>query len=462
MRKRKNLYTVVFVIISTLVFGMALKAKVEDKKDNTYEKLSVFTQALTLIKGQYVDADKVKDDKDLIYGAIKGMVDTLDPHSSFMTPDMFKEMQIETQGKFGGVGIQIATVKNQLTVISPIDDTPAFKAGIKALDKILKINGEPTQHMSLSEAVKKMRGPKGTKVTITIMRDSFKEPKDFVLERDIIKIKSVKTKVFDDIGYLRITQFQEDTSDELDKALKEFLNLKVKALVLDLRNNPGGLLNMASEVCDRFLGDGKLLVYTVDRLGKKDLEFISKKKPLFPNYPMVTLVNSGSASASEIVAGALQDWGRGVIMGIKTFGKGSVQTVIPLSDGSALRLTTARYYTPRGRLIQETGIVPDIEVEEAEYYKDEKKDKRFIIREKDLEKHLKNTEIKDRTEIDKTKEKDEVGKDEELEKEEENMPIIPPSEIDPKIDYQLKRAIELLKGVIILEKSASQTDESGK
>ncbi|OGL38363.1 MAG: hypothetical protein A2149_06170 [Candidatus Schekmanbacteria bacterium RBG_16_38_11] len=462
MRKRKNLYTVVFVIISTLVFGMALKAKVEDKKDNTYEKLSVFTQALTLIKGQYVDADKVKDDKDLIYGAIKGMVDTLDPHSSFMTPDMFKEMQIETQGKFGGVGIQIATVKNQLTVISPIDDTPAFKAGIKALDKILKINGEPTQHMSLSEAVKKMRGPKGTKVTITIMRDSFKEPKDFVLERDIIKIKSVKTKVFDDIGYLRITQFQEDTSDELDKALKEFLNLKVKALVLDLRNNPGGLLNMASEVCDRFLGDGKLLVYTVDRLGKKDLEFISKKKPLFPNYPMVTLVNSGSASASEIVAGALQDWGRGVIMGIKTFGKGSVQTVIPLSDGSALRLTTARYYTPKGRLIQETGIVPDIEVEEAEYYKDEKKDKRFIIREKDLEKHLKNTEIKDRTEIDKTKEKDEVGKDEELEKEEENMPIIPPSEIDPKIDYQLKRAIELLKGVIILEKSASQTAESGK
>ena len=462
MRKRKNLYTVVFVIISTLVFGMALKAKVEDKKDNTYEKLSVFTQALTLIKGQYVDADKVKDDKDLIYGAIKGMVDTLDPHSSFMTPDMFKEMQIETQGKFGGVGIQIATVKNQLTVISPIDDTPAFKAGIKALDKILKINGEPTQHMSLSEAVKKMRGPKGTKVTITIMRDSFKEPKDFVLERDIIKIKSVKTKVFDDIGYLRITQFQEDTSDELDKALKEFLNLKVKALVLDLRNNPGGLLNMASVVCDRFLGDGKLLVYTVDRLGKKDLEFISKKKPLFPNYPMVTLVNSGSASASEIVAGALQDWGRSVIMGIKTFGKGSVQTVIPLSDGSALRLTTARYYTPRGRLIQETGIVPDIEVEEAEYYKDEKKDKRFIIREKDLEKHLKNTEIKDRNEIDKTKEKDEVGKDEELEKEEENMPIIPPSEIDPKIDYQLKRAIELLKGVIILEKSSGLTAETQK
>ena len=462
MVKRKNLYIVIFVIISTFAFGMALKAKVEDKKDSTYEKLSVFTQALTLIKGQYVDADKVKDDKELVYGAIKGMVDTLDPHSSFMTPDMFKEMQIETQGKFGGVGIQIATVKTQLTVISPIDDTPAFKAGIKALDRILKINNESTQHMSLSEAVKKMRGPKGTTVTITIMRDSFKEPKDFVLERDIIKIKSVKSKVFDDIGYLRITQFQEDTSDELDKALKEFINLKVKGLVIDLRNNPGGLLNMASEVCERFIGDGKMLVYTVHRSGKKDLQFISKKKPLFPvNYPIVTLVNSGSASASEIVAGALQDWGRAVIMGIKTFGKGSVQTVIPLSDGSALRLTTARYYTPKGRLIQETGIVPDIEVEEAEF-KDEKKENKFLIREKDLEKHLKNTEIKDRTEIDKGKGKDMVGKDEELEKEEENLPVMLPTEIDPKKDYQLGRALDLLKGIIILEKSASQTDESGK
>ena len=462
MLKRKNLYIAIFVIISTFAFGMVLKAKVEDKKDSAYEKLSVFTQALTLIKGQYVDADKVKDDKELVYGAIKGMVDTLDPHSSFMTPDMFKEMQIETQGKFGGVGIQIATVKNLLTVISPIDDTPAFKAGIKALDRILKINNESTQHMSLSEAVKRMRGPKGTTVTITIMRDSFKEPKDFVLERDIIKIKSVKSKVFNDIGYLRITQFQEDTSDELDKALKEFINLKLKGLVIDLRNNPGGLLNMASEVCERFLGDGKMLVYTVDRSGKKDLQFISKKKPLFPvNYPIVTLVNSGSASASEIVAGALQDWGRAIIMGIKTFGKGSVQTVIPLSDGSALRLTTARYYTPKGRLIQETGIVPDIEVEEAEF-KDEKKENRFIIREKDLEKHLKNTEIKDRTEIDQNKGKDMVGKDEDLEKEEENLPSMFPAEIDPKKDYQLGRALDLLKGIIILEKSASQTVETQK
>jgi len=456
MQRRKNLYIPIAITVLVVVFGIAIKAKVENKRDETYEKMSVFTQAYTLVKEQYVDADKIKD-RDIIYGAIKGILDTLDPHSSFLTPEMYKEMQIETQGKFGGVGIQISIVNNLLTVISPIDDTPAFKAGIKALDRIIKINGEITQGMSLTEAVKKMRGPKGTKVTITIMRDSFKEPKDFVLERDIIMLKSVKTKTIGDIGYLRITQFQEDTARELDKALKEFANSKVKGIVLDLRNNPGGLLNMASDVCERFISEGKLLVYTIDRTGKKDLEFISKKKPLCPNTPMVALVNSGSASASEIVAGALQDWGRALIIGNKTFGKGSVQTVIPLSDGSALRLTTARYYTPKGRSIQETGIIPDIEVEESDS-KIEKKEKKFILREKDLEKHLKNNETKDKTESEAGKDEKEIS--EELEKTpqpEETIPTLPSIEIDPSKDYQLKRAIEILKGYNILQKFSEQT-----
>src|SRR3989304_3155258 len=302
MLKKKNLYVAIAVMTIAAVLGIAIKAKVEERRDEIYEKLSVFTQAFTLVKGQYIDAEKTKN-KDLIYGAINGMLNTLDPHSSFLPPDMYKEMQIETQGKFGGVGIQISMVKDQLTVITPIDDTPAFKAGIKPLDRIVKINGESTRSMSLSDAVKKMRGPKGTNVTITIMRDSFKEPKDFVLERDIIKIKSVKSKILDDIGYLRISQFQEDTSRELDNTLNDILKSNIKGIVLDLRNNPGGLLNMTSAVCDRFLGEGKLLVYTVDQSGKRDLEFISKKKSLCPNIPMAVIVNSGSASASEIVAG---------------------------------------------------------------------------------------------------------------------------------------------------------------
>ena len=451
MLKKKNLYVAIAVMTIAAVLGIAIKAKVEERRDEIYEKLSVFTQAFTLVKGQYIDAEKTKD-KDLIYGAINGMLNTLDPHSSFLPPDMYKEMQIETQGKFGGVGIQISMVKDQLTVITPIDDTPAFKAGIKPLDRIVKINGESTRDMSLSDAVKKMRGPKGTNVTITIMRDSFKEPKDFVLERDIIKIKSIKSKILDDIGYLRITQFQEDTSRELDNTLNDILKSNIKGLVLDLRNNPGGLLNMASDVCDRFLKEGKLLVYTVDQSGKRDLEFISKKKPLCPNIPMAVLVNSGSASASEIVAGALQDWERAVVIGVKTFGKGSVQTVIPLSDGSALRLTTSRYYTPKGRSIQEKGIMPDIEVEEAEPSPD-KKEQRFFLREKDLENHLKNEAATEKSETKDSKEKKEIEKEPQPE---EILQSITSQEIDPSKDYQLKRAIEILKGHTILQKLSEQ------
>ena len=364
-----------------------------------------------------------------MYGAIKGMLNTLYPHTSFMPPEVYKEMQVDTKGEFGGLGIQIGIKDNMLTVIAPIEGTPADKAGIKAGDKIIKIDGKPTKDMTLIDAVGKLRGQKGTKVTITILREGVADPLDVVITREVIKIQSVRSKIVEgNIGYVRITQFQEQTGDDLKKALKKLESDKVQSLIIDLRNNPGGLLTMAVEVSEQFVESGKLIVFIKDRKGEKD-EFISRITGPVKSYPMVVLVNEGSASASEIVAGALQDWGKAIVVGTQTFGKGSVQTVIPLSDGSGLRLTTAKYYTPKGKSIQSTGIIPDIVIKPPvpKTAKDGKE--RPILREKDLEKHLKNDTIKE----------------EPAPKIEEEAAPIAFDEKSEKEDIQLQKAIELLK-----------------
>jgi len=324
----------------------------------TYEELRTFSEVLTQVQKSYVDETKVKD---LVQGAIRGMLSTLDPHSAYMTPEMYKEMQVETRGEFGGVGIQIGVKENRLAVIAPIEGTPAYRAGIKAGDYITKVNDESTKDLTLMDAVQKMRGPKGSKVNLTVQRDGTPDPLQFSLVRDTIKIESVKSKVIDNVGYVRLTQFQEATGRDLGRVLKQFKDQKLQATILDLRNNPGGLLTAAVEVSEQFLPGGKLVVYTKGRESKKD-EWFAKGKDQMDDSPMIILVNEGSASASEIVAGALQDWGRAVIVGTTSFGKGSVQTILPLGDGSGLRLTTAKYYTPKGRSIQSTGITPDIVV----------------------------------------------------------------------------------------------------
>ena len=417
---RKKVVIAAVLVVTIISAGFVVgKWKISSvDAEEGYEELKVFTEALSLIRKNYVEDVKPKD---LIYGAIKGMLSSLDPHSAFMTPDQYKEMQVDTKGEFGGLGIQIGSKDRMLTVIAPLEDTPAYKAGIKSGDKIIKINSEFTKDMGLHDAVSKMRGVPGTSVKITIMREGWKETKEFTITREIIKIKSVKSKLLEDgIGYVKITQFQEQTSSDLSAAIDNLTKEKVNSLILDLRNNPGGLLNSAVDVSSQFLPSGKLVVFIKDRKGDK-IEYKSNRHKTEFDLPMIVLVNQGSASASEIVAGALKDWNKAVLVGTQTFGKGSVQSVVPLGDGSALRLTTARYYTPKGTSIQSTGITPDILVKPE--LKDGEK-ARPAIREKDLEKHLKNEESED-----KSLESDEMI----------------PMEIEEKDDLQLQKAIDLLK-----------------
>ena len=321
----------------------------------------MFTEVLSIVQNQYVDEVPPKD---LIYGAIKGTLRGLDPHSSFLDPESYREMQVETSGSFGGLGIEITLRDDILTVVSPIEGTPAYRAGIQAGDRIVKIDGLATKDMQLSDAVKKMRGKPATKVTISIVREGWSEPKDFEIQREQIRVHSVRTQdMGGGIGYVKLRQFQEQTAHDLDQALEKFAKDGSKALVLDLRNNPGGLLTSAVEVTEKFVDDGKLVVYTEGRVRNQNMRFSAHAKKAYNAIPMVVLVNQGSASASEIVAGALQDYGRAIVVGTQTFGKGSVQTIIPLSDGSGLRLTTAKYFTPKGRSIHGKGITPDIVVE---------------------------------------------------------------------------------------------------
>ncbi len=433
--KGKRIALIVALVVFTAVLGISvgrMSVTSVSAAGEGYEELKTFTEVLSMVKKYYVEEVKTKD---LVYSAIKGMLSSLDPHSSFMPPDAYKEMQVETKGEFGGLGIQIGMKDKALTVIAPIEDTPAYKAGIKAGDKIVKINKESTKDMSLQDAVSKMRGAPKTSVTISILREGWQEPKDFTMVRDIIKIKSVKSKVLEDkIGYIKISQFQEMTSSDLATAIKNVEDKKVTSMVLDLRNNPGGLLNSAIDVSSQFLPKGKLVVYTKTRSGEKS-EFFTDGESYF-SQPMIVLVNQGSASASEIVAGALKDWNRAAILGTQTFGKGSVQTVIPLSDGAGLRLTTAKYYTPKGISIQNTGITPDIVLKlEAKNGAKEHP----VLREKDLERHLKN----EQTDM----------KSEDVE--------MAPIEVDEKDDIQLQRAIDILKTWNIF-KEIPKVQASGK
>ncbi len=363
--KRLRLWVVGFILLvfcaSIGVYQVkSLASSYSSEENATLKELKEFAAVVNLIEKNYVE--KVNPKK-LIYGAIKGMLSSLDPHSSFMTPDDYKELEVETQGSFTGVGMEITVKDGILTVVSPIEGTPAYKAGLKANDKIIKINGVSTKNMTLMEAVKRLRGPEGTKVTITILRKGMHQPKNITLVRAIIPIRSVYSKMLEPgYGYVRITNFQSNTDKELREALAK-LNKEhpLKGLVIDLRNNPGGLLAQAVKVADEFINKG-LIVYTKGRVKSQQARFMAHKNIHPEHYPIVVLVNGGSASASEIVAGALQDHKRALILGTRTFGKGSVQTIIPLNDGSAVRLTTALYYTPSGRCIQAEGITPDIVV----------------------------------------------------------------------------------------------------
>jgi carboxyl-terminal processing protease len=394
--------------------------------DKNYENLKVFSDVLYIIQKDYVEETDV--DK-LIEGAINGMLSTLDPHSSYMPPDLYKEMQVETKGEFGGLGIELTVKDGTLTVVAPIEDTPAFRAGIKAGDQIVKIEGKSTKSMSLMDAVKKLRGKKGTRVTISIMREGLTQLKDFTITRDIIQIKSVKSKHLNErIGYIRVTQFQEHTIRDFREALREIeaKSPSISGLILDLRNNPGGLLQQAVEMCDEFLDSG-LIVYTEGRSENQKLEFKAQKEKNKHDYPLIVLVNAGTASSSEIVAGALQDHGRALILGTTTFGKGSVQTIIPMDNGSGLRLTTAKYFTPNGRSIHAKGIDPDIVVEDKIESQEIKSNKVRFLREKDLERHFRNSEDKEK-----------FSEDEKESEEKTDQEIID--------DPPLNRAVELLKG----------------
>jgi len=348
------------LVVLTLSLGGSAVSKVTDNAA-TYEQLRLFTEVLSIVQNQYVDEVPPKD---LIYNAIKGTLRGLDPHSSFLDPESYREMQVETSGSFGGLGIEITLKDDILTVVSPIDGTPAYRAGLHTGDRIIKIDGLSTKDMQLADAVKRMRGKPGTKVTISIVREGWTEPKDFDIVREQIRVQSVKSvELGDGIEYLKLRQFQEQSPHDLEAALEKFSKSGMKALILDLRGNPGGLLTAAVEVSEKFIDDGKLVVYTEGRVRNQNMRFSAHPKKGYAQMPMVVLVNGGSASASEIVAGALQDWGRASIVGTQTFGKGSVQTIIPLSDGSGLRLTTAKYFTPKGRSIHGKGITPDVVVE---------------------------------------------------------------------------------------------------
>ncbi len=362
----RNMKKVVMVSALLLVLTLSLGGGVASKANDpsaTYENLRLFTEVLSIIQSQYVDEVPPKD---IVYNAIKGTLRGLDPHSSFLDPEMYREMQVETSGSFGGLGIEITLKDDILTVVAPIEGTPAYQAGIHPGDRIVKIEGLTTKDMQLTDAVKRMRGKPGTKITISVLREGWTEPKDFQITREQIRVQSVKSMTLEPgIEYVRLRQFQEQTAADLETALEKFSKEgKIQGLVLDLRNDPGGLLTSSVEVAEKFLDAGRLVVYTEGRVRNQNMRFQANAKRVYTDFPMVVLVNQGSASASEIVAGALQDWGRAVILGTQSFGKGTVQTIIPLSDGSGLRLTTAKYYTPKGRSIHGKGITPDIVVEQ--------------------------------------------------------------------------------------------------
>jgi len=429
--------TIITMILGIIAIASLLRINQPSVQKGQQEYIVFFRETADLIKAKYVEPI---DEKKLMESAINGMLASLDPHNAYMPPDAFNDMQVQLSGSFGGLGIEITIREGKLTVISPIEDTPAFRAGIKPGDHIWMIDNLFTRSMNISDAVKRMRGPKGSTVVLTVIRDGVAKPIVFRLKRDIIHIQSVKARTLDrGFGYVRVAQFQETTGMEFTNALeslKKDNEGSLKGLILDLRNNPGGLVDTAIDVAGHFVGGGLNdgLIVTMkgrDPSSKKEIHASVSKKEL--NYPVVVMINGGSASASEIVAGALQDYKRAVIVGTQSFGKGSVQSVIPMRNGAGLKLTTARYYTPKGRSIQVKGITPDIFIDEAETGKPVKKDD-GEFREKDLDRHILPPDHK------------ESGKNKTT-----PVPHSPADETNIK-DYQLSRALELLKGMNLLVK----------
>ena len=436
LKTRHNHFFYQAIVFICVIFLPLISDSYQDVLAGTkevYKNIEIFSEVLRKIEKSYVEDT---DAKELIYGAIKGLVGTLDPHSFFMSPEEYKGLMIETKGSFTGVGIEITIRDNLLTVVSPIEGTPAFKAGIKAGDQIIMIGDKSTKDISIMEAVKLIRGPKGSKVELTIRREGLEKPVDFQITRDVIPIRSVRSSFFPfDIGYIRVSNFQSNTGQELSKALKEMEDKrKLKGLILDLRNNPGGLLSQAIEVADEFLDSG--LIVSIKGRDKKEEKSSAHKNEKPRRFPMIVLVNEGSASAAEIVAGALQDNKKALVLGTSTFGKGSVQTLFPLSDGSGLRLTTALYYTPSGRSIQASGIEPDIEVAFIPSKEKPEVKEHKTIKEKDLEGH-----IEEKTPELKREEEEGISADER-------------SRIQERMDKdnQLKRAVQILQSWNIFSK----------
>jgi carboxyl-terminal processing protease len=440
MLKMNNKKTILFIFFIYAI--IPLKAiNADTNRQETYKQLNLFGDVFQRVQEQYVEE---VTDKKLIESAISGMLQSLDPHSSYLSADSYKDMQVKTKGKFGGLGIEITMEDGVVKVVSPIDDTPAAKAGMKSGDLIIGVDGESIRGLTINESVSKLRGPVGSKVIITVVRDK-KDPYEIEIKRDIINIKSVKHNIIKNIGYVRLTTFSDTTTSGLEKALTEIkknIGNKFQGLILDLRNNPGGLLNQSISVADAFLNQGEI-VSTQGRNDDDTSRVFAKKGDLINGQPLVVLINSGSASASEIVAGALKDHSRAIIIGTRSFGKGSVQSIIPLAGNGAMRLTTARYFTPSGISIQAKGIEPDIIVEAG--VTDLKKAKNDNRREENLRGALDKNKKSKETEIDSDSEK----------------PLTPLEKLLQ--DNQISRAVDMIRGISLFNKNElSQKTVSAK
>ena len=432
LNKNNSFFIILLFFLNFLYFSM-IEVKAQNNRQETYKQLNLFGDVFQRVQEQYVEEIT---DKELIESAISGMLQSLDPHSSYLSPESYKDMQVKTKGAFGGLGIEITMEDGFVKVVSPIDDTPAANAGMKSGDLIIGIDGESIKGLTINEAVSKLRGPIKSKVTITVVREE-KDPFEIEIIRDIIKIRSVKHEIINNIGYVRLTTFSDTTTSGMEKSVKEIkkeLGDKFQGLILDLRNNPGGLLNQSISVTDSFLNQGEI-VSTQGRKSDDTSRIFAKKGDIIDGKPLIVLINSGSASASEIVAGALKDHARAIIVGTRSFGKGSVQSIIPLAGNGAMRLTTARYYTPSGVSIQAKGIEPDIKVEAG--ITELKKEKIENRREENL-----------RGALDK--------KDNKTKAKENEKPKISPVE---KLlqDNQISRGVDLIKGIHLFSNNSKNT-----
>lgn len=435
----KKFYISGFILLALLgVSSVAVSQAPTKNKKDLYSQVEIFSYALTTVQSEYVDE---KSPQDLIYGALKGMLSSLDPHSQFMDPDEYKDLKTETEGKFGGLGVEISMKDNLLTVIAPLEDSPAWRAGIKAGDRIVKIGHEVTRDMNLDDAVKKLRGDPGTKVAITTLRESDDSVHNFELTREIIHVDDIKEPhlLDDHIGYVRLTEFRENSYNELHQALEKLKAQGADSLILDLRNNPGGLLDVAIKIAEDFLPAGKIIVSTKGRHPSQDTQANSQNNNGdFLDWPMAVMINQGSASGSEIVAGALRDNKRAVLVGVKSFGKGSVQSVIPLPDGSGLRLTTAKYFTPSGVCINGIGITPDVVIEDNAAKEDQDSDQKNISKDKNKDVDTVFSDLEDQENKNKSLSSKDKKQDEQLKKDQD--------------DIQLQSAINVIKGIKIYRK----------